>query len=199
MTINLHAQRLQFLLIGNRTGLIRKMCQADTSDIKAVPAECVNQTENIHVVGDAEIRTDLVFLNVLCRNNNDNFRLVLKLRQHLDFTVRFESRKNARCMIIVKKLAAEFEIELAAECTNPLLNSLRLHFQIFVIVKTCFIHFCPLHLLFFLFANHFYYTGKRRQNQYKKTLTQKRPFMHNPIQKLIRFRCREYNLPHHLR
>ena len=41
-------------------------------------------------------------------------------------------------MIIIKKLAPEFQIQLVPEFSDPVLDMLGLHLQIFFIVKPCF-------------------------------------------------------------
>ena len=41
-------------------------------------------------------------------------------------------------MVIVKKLAAEFQIQLVVKHVNPIHNMLGLHFQVFLIVEADF-------------------------------------------------------------
>ena len=76
MTIHLHTKGFEFLLVSNCGSLVCKMCQADTSDIQSVSAECVNQTKHVHVIGNAKVGTYFVLLNILCGNNDYNLRLV---------------------------------------------------------------------------------------------------------------------------
>ena len=51
-----------------------------------------------------------------------------------------ETGQNAGSVIIIEQLAAEFQIQLAAEFRDTLLNLLRLQTEIFVIVKTYLVH-----------------------------------------------------------
>ena len=51
-----------------------------------------------------------------------------------------ETGQYAGCVIIIKQLAAEFQIQLAAEFRDTLLDLLRLHAEVFVIVKTYLVH-----------------------------------------------------------
>ena len=120
--------------------MLDKLCQHNASDIQSVLTEGVNQAENIHIVGDAEVAADLLFDDVICIDCDNNLRVILQLTKHPDLTVRLKARKHARCMEIVEKLAAEFQIELAAELRNPLFDSGGLHFQILVVVKADTIH-----------------------------------------------------------
>ena len=76
MAIYLHTKGFKFLLVCNCGSLVGKMCQADTSDIQTVSAECVNQTKHVHVIGDAKVGTYFVLLNILCGNNDYDLRLV---------------------------------------------------------------------------------------------------------------------------
>ena len=47
-----------------------------------------------NIVCDAEIRTHLVFLEVLCTNHNHNLKTVAQLLEHTQFAVRLESRQH---------------------------------------------------------------------------------------------------------
>ena len=51
-----------------------------------------------------------------------------------------ETGQNAGSVIIIEQLAAEFQIQLAAEFRDTLLNLLRLQTEVFVIVKTYLVH-----------------------------------------------------------
>ena len=79
--------------------------------------------------------------------HNDDFRLVGKLHKHTELTVRFKARKDPGSVVIIKKLAAEFQIKLVVKFTDAFANMFGLHLQIFVIVKSCLHLFisCPFH------------------------------------------------------
>ena len=51
-----------------------------------------------------------------------------------------ETGQYAGCMIIIEQLAAELQIQLTAEFCDTLLDLLRLHAEIFIIVKTYLVH-----------------------------------------------------------
>ena len=73
-----------------------------------------------------------------CVDGNDDLRLLLELQQHLHLAVRLEAGQDARGVIVVKKLAAEFQIELAAEMRDALQDPFGLQLQILLIVKSNF-------------------------------------------------------------
>ena len=89
-------------------------------------------------VGTGNIAPALVHFNVGCVDGNDDLRLLLELQQHLHLAVRLEAGQDARGVIVVKKLAAEFQIELAAEMRDALQDPFGLQLQILLIVKSNF-------------------------------------------------------------
>ena len=136
--VDLHAQRLQLAL--ERLGglLARVLRDDDAADIEPDGAERVDQAHDVQIVGDAEIAPALVHFNVGCVDGNDDLRLLLELQQHLHLAVRLEAGQDARGVIVVKKLAAEFQIELAAEMRDALQDPFGLQLQILLIVKSNF-------------------------------------------------------------
>ena len=136
--VDLHAQRLQLAL--ERLGglLARVLRDDDAADIESDGTERVDQAHDVQIVGDAEIAPALVHFNVGCVDGNDDLRLLLELQQHLHLAVRLEAGQDARGVIIVKKLAAEFQIELAAEMRDALQDPFGLQLQILLIVKSNF-------------------------------------------------------------
>ncbi len=115
-----------------------KMRDDDGSDEEAALAEFVHEAENVGVVGDAEVAPDLVVLNVHRGDDDDDLRLVAQLGEHAQLGIRLEAGKHAGCVVIVKELAAEFEVELAAEFRNAGFDAFGLHFEIFFIAETDF-------------------------------------------------------------
>ena len=65
-------------------------------------AEGLDQTEYIHVISDAKVVADFIFLDISGVDDDDDLCLVGKLHQHLKLAVRSESRKHAGCVVIVK-------------------------------------------------------------------------------------------------
>ena len=87
----------------------------NAADEQSDAAESVDQPQCVEVVGDTEIAAPLVLFDVVCRYDDDNFGTVGKLTQHLYLAVRLKSRKNAGGVVIVEKLASEFEIQFPSE------------------------------------------------------------------------------------
>ena len=114
-----------------------------TAHIKPDGTERVGQPQNIRIVGDAEITADFVFLNICRIDDKNNFSLVLELKQHLDFAIRRKPRQNPGSVVIVKELAAKFQIELAAKLRDPFADLLRLQMQVFFVVKSSALHISP--------------------------------------------------------
>ena len=116
----------------------------NAADEKTDAAECVDKSERILVVGDAEVAAALVAFNIVGGNGDNDLRLVLHFKQHLDLAVRLEARQYARCVVIVKQLAAEFEVQLAAEFCDSVSYVARLLAHVFFVVEADHIHnLCP--------------------------------------------------------
>ena len=109
----------------------------NTADVQSLTAIDIDETQHIVVVGDAEIGTDFVFFNIAGVDGDDHFGLIGKLQQHLELAGRLKSRKYTGCMVIVKKLSAEFKIKLVVKAGNPFADLFGLQFQVFLIVKSC--------------------------------------------------------------
>ena len=95
--------------------LFAVVCNDDASDVKTDATEFVDQTKRIQIVCDAEVAALLILFNIVCRNGDNDFRAVAKLVEHFDLAVGKKSGKYTGGMIVVKKLTAEFEVELPSE------------------------------------------------------------------------------------
>ena len=91
---------------------------ADTSHIKTSFCKNLDQTEDILVIGDSQIPADFVFINISCTDHDHDLCLVAELHQHTELAVRFKTRENSGSMIIIKKLAAEFQIKLVIKLAD---------------------------------------------------------------------------------
>ena len=87
----------------------------NASDVKTDATEFVDQTECVQVVGDTEVAALFILFDIVRRNGDDDLRAVTKLIEHFDLTVGKKTGKYTGGMIVVKKLAAEFEIEFSSE------------------------------------------------------------------------------------
>ena len=102
---------------------------------QAQAPEDVDQAEDVVVIGDAQVAPDLVLLNVRRVDGNDDLHILLKLLEHPDLAVRLEARQDPGGMVVVEQLAAEFQVQLAAELGNPLFDLFGLGGEVFLIVK----------------------------------------------------------------
>ena len=93
-------------------------CDAHASYIKTASGKLINKTENIFVISDAQVTAHFVFVDVCSTDNNDDFSLITELHKHTELAVRFKTRKNTGCMVVVKQFAAEFKIKFVAELTD---------------------------------------------------------------------------------
>ena len=138
--INRHAERSQTLFEGVRSRLTGVLRDNDRADVQTDAAEGVDEAEHIHIIGDAEVGADLVLLNVACRDNDDDFCVVLHLAQHANLAVGREAGQHAARVVVVEQLAAELKVQLAAEMRDALLDVRRLGRNVFVVVKSDFLH-----------------------------------------------------------
>ena len=129
------SQMFQPVEEGVRRSLPAVAGQHHAAYIQSHVPEDVNEPEDILVVGDAQIPPDFVFFNVPGIDGNDDFHVVLQLLKHPDLAVRRKARQHPGSVIIVKQLAAEFQIQLAAELMDPLFDLFGLGGEIFLIVK----------------------------------------------------------------
>ena len=128
-----HLEPLDELLRG---ALFAVVGDHDAADVQADAPEGVNEAKGVLVIGDPEIAAAFGALDVIRREHDHDLRVILHLQQHLYLAVRFKARQNPGRVIVVKELAAEFQIQLAAELGNPVPDVLGLKLHIFLIVET---------------------------------------------------------------
>ena len=104
--IYLYAQLLQVVFKGIRYGLPCILGNYYTSHIEADVPERIDQTQNIRIVGDADVPTHFTFLDVRRIDDNHDFHLIGKMQKHLHLAVRLESRQHARSVKIVEQFPA---------------------------------------------------------------------------------------------
>ena len=100
--------------------------------------ELLPQAEHVFVVRDAQISSDLVFLDVLCADDDDYLDLLAQLGEHAQLRVGLEAGQDARGMVVVEELATEFHVKLAVELRDALADVFRLYPQVLVVVETYF-------------------------------------------------------------
>ena len=140
MQIHRNAERLKALLELVGYGLTAVVRDYDAADVQPYPAERVDKAERVVLIGDAEVAAALAALNVVRGNGDDYLRLVLHFEQHLHLAVRREARQHAGCVEVVKELAAELQIQLAAEFGDTVAYVLRLQLYVFVVIEAYPVH-----------------------------------------------------------
>ena len=146
MKIYRDVQIFQPVFKEKRTFLAGELGNRDTSNIEPLISVCLDQTENICIVSDAEIPSNLVFFDVFRADDDDNFSLIAELFQKSELTVGSKTRQHAGGVIIVKKFSSEFKVKFVVEFADSVTNVFRLHFQILFVVKTDF-HIFPFQIL----------------------------------------------------
>ena len=117
------AERVEALAerVGSR--LVAVLRDAHAAYEEAEPLEHVHEAQQVVVVGDSQIAAHLGMLDVVRVDDEDDFDLVDEALQHAQLRVGFEAGKNARCMVVVEQLAAELQVELAAELVHAIADA----------------------------------------------------------------------------
>ena len=141
MAVYRHAESLQLFAEGARGGLGFVARQNDAADVKPEMTENVDETQHILVICYAEVAAFFVFFDVARVYDDNDLSLILQLKQHAQLAVRLKAGEHPRCVIVVIQFAAEFKVELVAEFGDALAYMLRLELEIFIVVKTCPVHY----------------------------------------------------------
>ncbi len=150
MAVHLQAQLFQLVLEGLHHRLAGVAGDDHRADEQAEAPEGVDEPQHILVIGDAQVAPDLVFHDVAGVDGDDDLGLVCQGLEHLDLAVRRKARQHAARVIIVKQLAAQLQIQLLTEQSDPFPDMRRLHFNVFGVVKSDF-------LCHFPFCDHTFY------------------------------------------
>ena len=142
------AQGIETLQKCVRRALVGIPGQHHAAHVQIHTPEDVDQPQHVLVIRDAQIAPDLVFLNVRGIDGNDDFHILLELLEHPDLAVRRKARQHPGCVKIIKELAAEFQIQLAAELGDAPLDLFGLGGEVLLIVKSNGCHIATPLLLF---------------------------------------------------
>ena len=135
MRVHLDAAALQPDLERLRRGLVVEPRDDYRRNLDAPIAQVVDELERVDVIGDAEVPAHLPALDVPRVDAQEDVGLVLDALQEPHLDVRVEPGQHARRMQVVKKFAAELEIQLLPEPRGPLPNRRRLLFEVLLVVK----------------------------------------------------------------
>ena len=138
MIIGLDAHPFQTFAIGRGPGLTVVVGDDDAAHQEAALHEHLAQAQHVLVVGDAQVAALLVLLDVRGTDDDDYLRIVLQLREHLQFAVGLEARQDTTGVVVVEKLTAEFKVKFVSELGDALLDVFGLYPKILLVVETVF-------------------------------------------------------------
>ena len=159
VAVDFDAQCLQTALEGVGGGLTGVLGHHHAAHIEALAAECVDEAEHVHVIGDAQVAANLVLLNIGSADGNHDLSAVPQLAQHTDLAVGGEAGQYPGGVVVIKELAAKLQIELAAKLGNALLDMGGLHLQILVVIKSDSVHGQTAPLCLFFNSASYYITA----------------------------------------
>ena len=107
-------------IIQPQTVLIRRRLSGILGDNNGISqkahfSEGFNQAKDFRVIGETGIHADFIPFNRRCTDDKNYFSLFSQLVKHFKFTVRLKTGKNPGGVVVVKKLASEFQIKFIAE------------------------------------------------------------------------------------
>lgn len=86
--------------------------------------DVVDEAQHLHVIADAKVCPHLCLFDVVRRDGEDDFGLLAHFVQKVYFSICIVARQHPCGVIIVKKLAAELKVQLAAPLRNALCDVL---------------------------------------------------------------------------
>ena len=110
------------------------------ANVQALALENIDKANDVRVVGNSKVAAVLILHDIVCVNDDKNFRNRAELQQHFDFTVGLKTGQNAGRVVVVEELTAEFEVELVAERVDAFLDFFRLQRQILLVIEPDFVH-----------------------------------------------------------
>ena len=131
-----NAERVQAIAEDIGSGLAGVLGDDHGRDGKAVTTEQVNQAQHVLVIGNAQVATGLVLLDMVGVDGNDDLNVIGNALEHAELAIRLKTRQHAARVIVVKQLAAKLQIQLAAKLRDALLNMSGLQLDILRVVET---------------------------------------------------------------
>ena len=102
MVVYTDAHTLQPLAEGDGTGLPVVLGDDHRTDLQSTVHKLATQAKHIHVVGNAQVATHLVLLDVARTDSDDDFGIVAQLHQHLQLAVGFKTREDTTGVVVVE-------------------------------------------------------------------------------------------------
>ncbi len=89
---------------------------------KAPLLKLSTKTQDVHIIGDAQIVADFILLYVKSADDYNYLDTVAQLHKHLQLRVGLESRQHSAGVIVIKELAAKLKVKLVSKFGNALFN-----------------------------------------------------------------------------
>ena len=131
-----NAERVKTITEDVGSGLTGILRDNHGRDSKTVAAEQVDQAQNVLVIGNAQVATGLVLLDMVRIDRDDDLDVIGNALEHAELAVRFKTRQHAAGMIVIEQLAAKLQIQFAAKLRDALLNVSSLQLDILRVVET---------------------------------------------------------------
>ena len=145
VAVHRDAHLLKARLVGLGLRLPREARDHHAADGEAHAAEHVHQAQDVVAVADADVAAALALLDVVRVQGEHDLRIVCQLPEHARLRVWLEAREDTARVVVVEQLAAELQVELAAELRDALADARRLRVDVLLVVKAR-LHGCVLRL-----------------------------------------------------
>ncbi len=116
-------------------GLVLEARDHDPEDADAPVAQVVDELECVGIVGDAEVRADLLSLDVARKDAEQQVHLVLEVLKEPELDVGVVAGQHAGRVVIEEELPAELEVEAVVGLPDPLQDLRRLLLDVLLVVE----------------------------------------------------------------
>ena len=116
-------------------GLVLEARDHHPEDADAPVAQVVDELEGVGIVGDAEIRADLLSLDVAREDAEQQIHLVLEVLKEPELDVGVVAGQHAGRVVIEEELPAELEVEAVVGLPDPLQDLRRLLLDVLLVVE----------------------------------------------------------------
>ena len=95
VTVHTYAKGLQTSLEFECGRLISPTGKNNTSNHQSKSTECIDQTQNIKVIGNTKVTAHLILFNIRCTDNNNDLGFIFQLCKHAHLAIGGKSGKHA--------------------------------------------------------------------------------------------------------
>ena len=131
-----NTERIQAIAEDIGSGLAGILRNDHGGNGKSIPSEQIDQAQDVLVIGNAQVATGLVLLDMVRIDGDDDLDVVSDALEHAKLAVRLKARQHATRVVVIKELAAKLQIEFAAKLRNALLDMSGLQLDVFRVVET---------------------------------------------------------------